>query len=121
MGIYAIYLDGNINNIIYVGKSEDILRRISEHHSCIACPKGKEHKYAVMNELEKQGHKLRFRVLYHSASNAPWDLAMQEAYFIQKYKPALNTQYPDINRPSEYEYNDYALSVTAEDIINDFS
>lgn len=58
-GIYCIKLDGQI---VYIGKSENMLRRVAEH--CVGITTGSEKKYRILAEVQRKGHPIAFDVLY---------------------------------------------------------
>ena len=60
-GIYCIKIDGKI---VYIGKSMNMLKRVSEHYVCIKA--GKEKKYRIIAEAQRKGHSVDFDVLYTS-------------------------------------------------------
>ena len=60
-GIYAILLDGKN---VYIGKSVNILVRMAQHYAQLA--QGKEHKYRLLAEATRTGHKMCFTVLYRA-------------------------------------------------------
>lgn len=70
--------------IIYVGKAQNILKRMSQHRAGIMAPAGKEHKYGVLHDLEKMGHKLRFIVLERELSGSEDALGEMEGRYIRK-------------------------------------
>ena len=49
-------------------------------------PAGKEHKYGVLHDLEKMGHKLRFIVLERETSGSADALGEMEGRYINKIK-----------------------------------
>ena len=70
--------------IIYVGKAQNILKRMSQHRAGIMVPAGKEYKYGVLHDLEKMGHKLRFIVLEREVSGSEDALGEMEGRYIRK-------------------------------------
>ena len=59
-GIYCIKVD---NEIVYIGKSGNMLRRIAQHYAGIQM--GTEKKYRIMAEARRKGHNIGFDVLYY--------------------------------------------------------
>ena len=47
---------------MYVGKSINMLRRISEHY--VGIKTGKDTKYRILAEVQHKGHPISFDVLY---------------------------------------------------------
>lgn len=58
-GIYCIKLD---DKIVYIGKSENMLRRVAEHY--VGIQKETEKKYRILSEAHRKGHSVTFDVLY---------------------------------------------------------
>lgn len=92
-GIYCIKIDGKI---VYIGKSTNMLKRVSEHYVCIKA--GKEKKYRIIAEAQRKGHSVDFDVLYTSQEREyqkiKQDIGEKEGEYIRQYKPILNTQIP---------------------------
>lgn len=62
-GIYCIKIDADI---VYIGKSANMLRRIAEHY--VGIKTGSEKKYRILAEARRRGHPITFDVLYYSKS-----------------------------------------------------
>ena len=92
-GIYCIKID---NEIVYVGKSGNMLRRIAQHYAGIQM--GTEKKYRIMAEARRKGHSIGFDVLYYAKSSRYADklaeIGEKEGEYIREYRPCLNTQIP---------------------------
>lgn len=92
-GIYCIKVD---DLIVYVGKSQNMLRRISEHY--VGIQKGTMKKYRILEEVKRKGHNINFDVLYYAISRRRDDIEKEigekEGEYIRKYQPVLNTQIP---------------------------
>ena len=92
-GIYCIKID---DEIVYIGKSRNMLKRVAQHY--VGIQKQSELKYRILAEARRKGHKINFDVLYYasrSGYNAIKDeIGTKEGEYIRKYKPALNTQIP---------------------------
>ena len=92
-GIYCIKID---NQIVYIGKSGNMLRRIAQHYAGIK--KGTEKKYRIISEAERKGHPIFFDVLYYAKSRhlaeRLAEIGEKEGEYIREYKPILNTQIP---------------------------
>ena len=65
-GIYCIKID---NEIVYVGKSGNMLRRIAQHYAGIQM--GTEKKYRIMAEAQRKGYSISFDVLYYATARTP--------------------------------------------------
>lgn len=92
-GIYCIKID---DTIVYIGKSHNMLKRVSEHYVAI---KGQtEKKYRIFAEAQRKGHSINFDVLYHAAETyypaVKNEIGQKEGEYIRQYKPILNTQIP---------------------------
>ena len=92
-GIYCIKVD---DNIVYIGKSMNMLRRVAQHYVGIQCET--EKKYRILSEVKRKGHAITFDVLYYAKSRNRVDkmveIGEKEGEFIRQYQPALNTQIP---------------------------
>lgn len=62
-GIYCIKIDADI---VYIGKSANMLRRIAEHY--VGIKTGSEKKYRILAEARRRGHPITFDVLYYAKS-----------------------------------------------------
>ncbi len=62
-GIYCIKLD---DEIVYIGKSMNMLKRVASHYAHIQM--GDEKKYRILSEAQRKGHEITFDVLYYAAS-----------------------------------------------------
>lgn len=119
-GVYAITID---NKIVYIGKSDNVLRRIAEHYASIVFPQGKARKYAVMSEAKKAGCQIRFELLYkakHQLGNEMYDeIGEKEGWYIRQYLPMLNTQIPREDDWHRFTVNKSAEAVTLQDILEE--
>lgn len=92
-GIYCIKID---DDIVYIGKSYNMLKRVAQHY--VGIQKQSELKYRILAEAYRKGHKIGFDVLYYATGrgyNAIKDeIGTKEGEYIREYKPALNTQIP---------------------------
>ena len=92
-GIYCIKID---DTIVYIGKSYNMLKRVSEHYAAI---RGQtEKKYRIFAEAQRKGHSINFDVLYHAAETyypaVKNEIGQKEGEYIRQCKPILNTQIP---------------------------
>lgn len=115
-GIYRITIDGII---VYIGKSTNMLWRLAEHYVSMKDPT--EHKYRILAEAKRRGHKVNFNKLYDVKSARPVkikeEIGKAEGYFIRKYKPPLNTQIPKEEDWRKFDINHAAATVTLDDIL----
>ena len=92
-GIYCIKVRGQI---VYIGKSKNMLERIAEHY--VEIKKESEDKYRVLAEVQRQGLSIDFDVLYYAKSINKADvineIGEKEGELIRAYRPVLNTQIP---------------------------
>ena len=104
-GIYCIKID---NDIVYIGKSGNMLRRIAQHYAGIKM--GTEKKYRIMAEAERKGHPITFDVLYYAKSRRYADklveIGEKEGEFIRKHNPILNTQIPKAENWERWDINE---------------
>ena len=111
--IYCIKID---DDIVYIGKSHNMLKRVAQHY--VGIQKQSELKYRILAEARRKGHKINFDVLYYasrSGYNAIKDeIGTKEGEYIRKYKPALNTQIPKENNYHKFD----VCRVQTKDILN---
>lgn len=92
-GIYCIKID---DTIVYIGKSHNMLKRVSQHYAAIMGQS--EKKYRIFAEAQRKGHSINFDVLYHAAETyypaVKNEIGQKEGEYIRQYKPVLNTQIP---------------------------
>ena len=92
-GIYCIKLD---DQIAYIGKSENMLRRVAFHY--VGIKKGSEKKYRILAEARRKGHNINFDVLHYATGRTRVDklaeIGEKEGEYIRKHNPILNTQIP---------------------------
>ena len=92
-GIYCIKIDATI---VYIGKSHNMLKRVSQHYAAIMGQS--EKKYRIFAEAQRKGHSINFDVLYHAAETyypaVKNEIGQKEGEYIRQYKPILNTQIP---------------------------
>ena len=115
-GIYSISIDGQI---VYIGKSYNMLKRKAEHFVGITTQS--EHKYEILNEARRHGLSVQFHVLYYAKAKygkaLEEELGSKEGEYIRQYYPMLNTQIPKADNWRKYEINKKAASVTLADIL----
>lgn len=92
-GIYCVKVEGQI---LYIGKSENMLKRVAYHY--VGIQTGSEKKYRLLSEIQRNGHKIEFDVLYYAQSTSAEaireEIGSKEGEFIRQYLPVLNTQIP---------------------------
>lgn len=112
-GIYCIKID---QKIVYIGKSTNMLRRVSQHY--VGIKKQSEKKYRILAEAQRKGHKIGFDVLYCAKSRNHTErlneIGEKEGEYIRKFKPALNTQIP---KEENWQHFD-VQKINVKDILN---
>ena len=113
-GIYCIKID---QNIVYIGKSANMLRRVAQHY--VGIQNETEKKYRILAEARRKGHSINFDVLYYAKSRNYVDklneIGEKEGEYIRKYNPILNTQIPKAENWSNFEVRE----IDAEKIISE--
>ena len=92
-GIYCIKLN---NQLVYIGKSHNMLQRVAQHY--VGIQDGTEAKYRILNNVPIPHRAIQFDVLY-AAKEQQYDaiteeIGQREGEYIRKYLPPLNTQIP---------------------------
>ena len=92
-GVYCIKID---NDIVYIGKSTNMLRRVAQHYVNI---KGQTKcKYRILAEASRKKHQISFDVLYCAKASGykaiEEEIGRKEGEYIRKHKPILNCQIP---------------------------
>lgn len=94
-GIYCIKVD---EQIVYIGKSHNMLKRVAQHYVGIKCQS--ELKYRILSEVQRKGHSINFDVLYYATRQGHYsiddEIGEKEGEYIREYKPLLNTQIPKV-------------------------
>ena len=103
-GIYCIKLD---DQIIYIGKSENMLRRVAEHY--VGIQKETEKKYRILSEARRKGHSITFDVLYDAKGKRyaaiEEEIGRKEGELIRQYLPVLNMQIPKAEDWRKWDVN----------------
>ena len=103
-GIYCIKID---SNIVYIGKSFNMLKRISQHY--VGIKVARKLKYTILAKAQRMGHSINFDVLYYATQTSPaaleQEIGEKEGELIRRYIPALNTQIPKAGNWTKYDYN----------------
>ena len=113
-GIYCIKLD---DQIVYIGKSENMLRRIAGHY--VGIKKGTTKKYRILAEVQRNGYPVDFDVLYDAKRKRiaaiKEEIGRKEGELIRKYRPVLNTQIPKAEDWRKWDVN----TVDAREVLKD--
>ena len=114
-GIYCIKID---LNIVYIGKSTNMLRRVAQHY--VGIQKETEKKYYILAEAKRKGHNINFDVLYYAKSRNYADklaeIGEKEGEYIRKYNPILNTQIPKKENWSHYDVREIDVEKIIEQL-----
>lgn len=90
-GIYGIFCD---EELVYIGKSTNLLNRWIAHKCHTFCDESKEYNRPIYKELRRAyslGHKINIRLIEYCEVA---DLEKEEAKYIYGYRPKLNTLIP---------------------------
>ena len=103
-GIYCIKIG---NEIVYIGKSTNMLQRISQHY--VGIKKQDELKYQLMAEIQSRGYSIDFDVLYNAEEQSfaaiEEEIGAKERDFIRLCQPILNTQIPEEDNWRKFKNN----------------
>ena len=114
-GIYCIKVEGQL---LYIGKSENMLQRVAEHYVGIRI--GSEKKYRLLAEIQRNGHPIEFDVLYYAqkkrASAIREEIGNKEGEYIRQFRPVLNTQIPKAEDWRKWDTN----TVDAAEVIGKY-
>ena len=114
-GIYCIKVAGQI---VYIGKSENMLKRVAYHY--VGIKAGSDKKYRLLSEIQRNGHPIEFDVLYYA--KAKWsgaikeEIGSKEGEYIRQYRPVLNTQIPKAENWRKWDVN----AVDAREVLKQF-
>lgn len=115
-GIYGIYCN---DHLVYIGKSDNMLRRVAEHSVCIYDCYGKEakgRKYQLLIGARYQGADIRFDVIEKTENNLV-ALGEAEAKQINDKLPILNYQIPIIGNSRRYNTNKRLKTLTINELL----
>lgn len=92
-GIYSISID---DELVYIGKSYNMLKRIAEH--MVGIKLQSEKKYSILAQNQRSGKAINFDVLYYAKQSnycaLEEELGSKEGEYIRRFMPRLNTQIP---------------------------
>ena len=115
-GIYSISID---DQLVYIGKSKNMLRRVAEHW--VGIKKGSERKYRILAEAQRKGYPINFDVLYYAKeqtrSRIEEEIGQKEGEFIRQYRPILNTQIPKEKDWHKYDHNKLDAKAVLESLL----
>ena len=115
-GIYCIKVAGKI---VYIGKSENMLKRVAAHYVGIKI--GSEKKYRLLSEIQHKGHAIDFDVLYYAhakdAAAIREEIGRKEGEYIRQYRPVLNTQIPKAEDWHKWETNMVDARAVLKDLL----
>ena len=115
-GIYCIKLD---DEIVYIGKSKNMLERVAQHY--VGIKTCSERKYRILAEAQRKGHTVGFDVLYYAKYKRRDDIIEEigekEGEYIRANLPVLNSQIPKAEDWHKYEINEIAKTITLSEIL----
>lgn len=115
-GIYSISID---EQLVYIGKSKDMLVRLAQHY--VGIRTGSERKYRILAEAQRKGHYIKFDVIYYAKKRGyhaiKEELGEKEGEYIRKHLPPLNYQIPKENNWRSYEVNEASKTITLSEIL----
>lgn len=111
-GIYCIKLD---DEIVYIGKSKNMLERVAQHY--VGIKTCSERKYRILAEAQRKGHTVGFDVLYYAKCKHRDDISEEigekEGELIREHCPILNTQIPKAENWHSWDVN----SIEAREVL----
>lgn len=117
-GIYSISID---DQLVYIGKSVNMLRRVAQHY--VGIQKEKERKYRILAEAKRHGYSINFDVLYYAAGNTHpsiiEEIGYKEGEYIREHLPALNYQIPKADDWHRFETNAKSTEITLSEIMKE--
>ena len=115
-GIYCIKVAGQI---VYIGKSENMLKRIAYHY--VGIKTGSEKKYRLLSEIQRKGNTIDFDVLYYAKAKRTAaiceEIGRKEGEYIRQYRPVLNTQIPKAEDWHKWETNMVDARAVLKDLL----
>lgn len=117
-GIYCIKLN---DQIVYIGKSQNMLERIAAHY--VGVKTGSERKYRLLAEAQRKGYPVQFDVLYY-AKETKWldiieEIGQKEGELIRQYRPILNTQIPKEENWRQWDLNKVDAGEALEQLLEE--
>ena len=117
-GIYSISIG---NKLVYIGKSENMMKRIIEHIIEIKRDTPREYKYKILKQAISHNLKIEFDVLYYSSNQDHYsienDIGKKEGEYIRKFLPPLNYQIPREDNYKKFTINKTAATITLKEIL----
>lgn len=111
-GIYSISIN---DELVYIGKSENMLKRLCSHMQSIDWDT-KSNKYNVLRQARAEGHKVSFDVMEEVSDLSK--LGEREGVLIRAYLPPLNYQIPKEENWRHWTANRTAKVITLQEILN---
>ena len=117
-GIYCIKLR---DQIVYIGKSQNMLERIAAHY--VGVKTGSERKYRLLAEAQRKGYPVQFDVFYYAKETKRTDIieeiGQKEGELIRQYRPILNTQIPKEENWRQWELNKVDAGEALEQLLEE--
>ena len=115
-GIYQISINGQI---VYIGKSRNMLRRLAQHW--VGIKTESERKYRILAEAKRHHQSVSCDVLYYAVELTPTlieeEIGEKEGEYIRELMPVLNTQIPKADNWRSYTINKLADTITLSEIL----
>ena len=115
-GIYCIKID---DDIVYIGKSHNMLMRVAQHYVGVKSQSSK--KYRILAEVQRKGHRIGFDVLYRATQTrytaVEQEIGEKEGEYIRHHKPILNTQIPKEENWNNWDMNEVDARVILQTIL----
>lgn len=93
--------------------------RMAQHYAQLA--QGKEHKYRILAEATRSGHKMCFTVLYRAQQSGydavTEEIGQKEGEYIRFHRPPLNRQIPKEENWRQFQTNRNAQSITLSELL----
>ena len=109
-GIYSISID---DKLVYIGKSHNMLKRLSQH--MVGIKLETEKKYIILAEKKRGGCSINFDVMYYAKSedydSIDEEIGRREGELIRQFMPALNTQIPNEDNWRKYTYREIEYEI----------
>lgn len=111
-GIYSISI---LDKLVYIGKSTNMLNRISAH--IVNMDIDKAHKYKILKQAQLAEFPITFGVLYEATSDdIEEEIGQKEGELIRQYMPCLNMQIPKEDNWHSFTINKTATSISLLEI-----
>lgn len=117
-GIYSIKIQGQI---VYIGKSTNMLNRIAQHTKDYQADTKlhNSNKYQILSKAWERDQPIEFDVLYYATKSEPEEeIGEVEGILIRHYLPILNYQIPKQEDWRHFTTNPIASTITYEEVMD---